>query len=550
MDEKYDYSLLESVEDLQQYGLIVEDSDDKNDAKQKLKNAKERAIDSEDTDKKDKEEVIYADLKAKPTNIFKDIIIFTNSRDTEKNKTLNNIENAIENLKKAKCEVIPKLHIFIAEDVIYTEDDDNILTITDGEETLGFEEESNIDTLVFSRLGVQGEDNCEHVVSLLQDKGFLVLNPVRYSELASNKYDTAVLLEKGEVPQPRFCSMTKDILYDEKLFKESMKRIYDEWDGKDPDKNEDLKFVVKILDGHGGTGVALIDGKKLTAWLQMVFAIDSEKNLIIQRKEEADGGDIRVHVLTLCNKQVILGAMKRVKLSGDFRSNVSLGASAEPIELTPEQEEIALKTAKLSHLPWCAVDIMPIVKDTNKELGNNAVLEINASPGTDGISEVLGANFVNIILNELNDPTEFVLQDKIAGFIESVEINFGNSPVKVLAKLDTGNGTSASHIEVGKIEDDGKYVSFTFCGNKYKLEKIGESTAITGEQTHTRPIVRLNNIKLGQRQQKNIPMALVETRNKSTNMLLNRELMSYLGYVVHPSKTHILTEGIEKLKII
>ena len=91
-------------------------------------------------------------------------------------------------------------------------------------------------------------------------------------------------------------------------------------------------------------------------------------------------------------KQKILAAMKRVKLSGDFRSNVSLGATAEPIKLTKEQEKIALETAKVSKLPWCAVDIMPLVENSNPELGDNVVLEINASPGTEGISEVIKEN--------------------------------------------------------------------------------------------------------------------------------------------------------------
>lgn len=560
--KKYDYSLLESVDDLNaHYGIVLEDSrkeetQEKLDKAQKEVDKQTKATQDENIEdpkavkKNDDGKVIYSNLKVKPTNIFKNILVFTNSKDPKSNKTLKNVYDAIKDLKKAKCEIIPNVYVFVAEEMTYTEDDDNILTISDGNETLEFDEESNLDTLVFSRLGVQGEDNCEHVVSLLQDRGFLVLNPIRNSKLASNKYETAVLLEKGEVPQPNFTLMNKDILYDEKIFAESMKKIYSEWNDKDPDKNEDFKLVVKILDGHGGTGVALIDGKKLTAWLQMIFAIDPEIQLIIQRKEEADGGDIRVHVLTLRNKQVILGAMKRVKLGGDFRSNVSLGATAETVKLTPEQEQIALKTAKLSGLPWCAVDIMPIVKGTNKELGDNAVLEINASPGTDGISEVLGVNFINIILNELNDPTEFMLQEKTAGFIESVDVDFGQGRLKLLAKLDTGNGATASHLEVGKLEDDGKFVSFTLGGKNYKLEKIGESKAKVGDAIKTRPVISLSNIKLGQRQQKNIPMGLVESRDKSTNVLINRELLSYFGYVVSPSKTHILTEEMEKVKII
>ena len=508
----------------------------------------EEEVAKEQAQKTDDAKVTYAP-KNLHKNIFSNIIVFTNDTDPKKNKTLKNILDAIAKLDEDA--VKPELYCFVAEKVTFTADDDNILTISDGKTELELSDESNIDTLVFSRLGVQGENNCEHVVKMLQDKGFLVLNPVRYSELASNKYDTCCLLEKAEIPQPNYCLMTKHILYDDELFNESMKRIESGWNETDTDKNEKYKLVVKILDGHGGTGVALTDGKKLRAWLQFVFAVDPERELLIQRKEEGDGGDIRVHVLTLRNKQVILGAMKRVKLGGDFRSNVSLGAEAEPIKLTPEQEQIALKTAKVSGLPWCAVDIMPLVKGSNKELGDNVVLEINASPGTDGITKVLKHNFINILLSQLDDPKEFVLQDKTCGWMESVEVDFGKGDIELLAKLDTGNGASASHVEVGEIDDEGDYVRFTLGGKKYKLKKIGTSNALVGDVRYERPVVEIPMLKLGQRKINNIRMALVKRREgKSANMLINRDVMSWLGYCVNPSKTHILTPEMEKLKII
>lgn len=499
----------------------------------------------------DKLEVIYADLKQNPTNIFKHIIVFTNDNDSKNNKTLKNIEDAIGALKKAKCDIIPELHVFVAAEIDVDESESEI-TITDGDESMVIKEESNLDTLIFSRLGVQDEDQCEHIVQVLQDRGFLVLNPVRYSALACDKYESALLFKKGNIPQPNFTLMTKEILYDEKLYGEAMKEVYPQWDTKNNDKNEELCVVMKILDGHGGTGVALLDGKRMYAVLQMIFAIDPERRILIQKKEEADGGDIRVHVLTLRDKQVILAAMKRVKLGGDFRSNVSLGAEAEPVKLTPEQEQIALKTAQLSKLPWCAVDIMPLVKGSNKELGDNVVLEINASPGTEGITEVIKTNFINVLLNELDDPNLFYLQDKIAGFMESVTINFGDGISKeFLAKLDTGNSTKASTLEVGEYKEKGKFIEFVIDGKQIKLEKIGTSKAIAGDQTYERPMVVVPEISLGLRKLKNIPISLVNDRNKKqTNLLLNRDIMSKMGYVVHPNNAHILTKEMEKVKII
>lgn len=544
---RIDYSKFQSVEEVKSfYGLTSSIFEAK----------KEEKLDKnpDDPDKvvnPDKLEVIYSDHKQELKNIFKHIIVFTNDRDPKNNKTLKNIIDAIDALKKAKCDIIPELHVFIAADIDAT-DDESEITITDGDEKFVIKDESNIDTLIFSRLGVQDEDQCEHIVQVLQDRGFLVLNPVKYSALACNKYDSAVLFKKGEIPQPRFSLMTKEILYDEKLYEEAMKELYPKWDVKDSDKNADFMVVMKILDGHGGTGVALIDGKRIYAVLQMIFAIDPEQRILLQKKEEADGGDIRVHVLTLRDKQIILAAMKRVKLSGDFRSNVSLGAEAEPVELTPEQEQIALRTAQLSKLPWCAVDIMPLVKGSNKEIGDNVVLEINASPGTAGISEVIKTNFVNILLNELDNPSNFYLQDKIAGFIESVKIKFGDGVEKeFLAKLDTGNSTKASVLEVGEFKVEGKMVEFSVDGKKLKLEKIGESNALAGEQTYNRPIVLVPEIILGMRKLKNVPIALVKDRaKKKTNLLLNRDAMSKMGYVVHPNNAHILTKEMEKVKIV
>ena len=547
------YSDFNSVEELYEYYNITPNNMITEQKKVDIPGEKGNKDEDEPTKvvKKDKLEVQYSDLKTKPTNIFKHIIVFTNDRDPKNNKTLKNIYDAVKELKSAKCDIIPEVHVFIAAD-IDADDDENEIVITDGDETMTIKDESNIDTLIFSRLGVQDEDQCEHIVKVLQDRGFLVLNPVQYSALACDKYESAVLFKKGEIPQPRFSLMTKEVLYDEKLYTEAMKELYPDWDVKDSDKNEDKMVVMKILDGHGGTGVALIDGKRIYAVLQLIFAIDPDQRLLLQKKEEADGGDIRVHVLTLRDKQVILAAMKRVKLGGDFRSNVSLGAEAEPVKLTPEQEQIALRTAQLSKLPWCAVDIMPLVKGSNKEIGDNVVLEINASPGTAGITEVIGTNFVNVLLNELNDPSTFYLQDKIAGFMESVTVDFGNGISKeFLAKLDTGNSTKASTLEVGEFKEVGKYIEFQIDGKPIKLEKIGKSKAKAGEEVYERPMVVAPQIILGLRKLNNVPLALVKSRsNKMTNLLLNRDAMSKMGYVVHPNNAHILTKEMEKVKIV
>lgn len=535
-----DYSNIESISELKtKYGNLFESKVQESLEDEKKETKSKKKIHSDDLD------VIYTDFDQEPLCIFKHIIVFTNDK-SDNNKTLNNIKDAIKVLKDK-----PELHVFISAEAI-SEEDEATITINDDNDEFVINKESNLDTLVFSRLGVLGEDNCEHVVKLLQDRGFLVLNPVRPSEIACDKYETACLLESADVPQPRFCLMTKKILYDEDSFKEQITRVYENYDFKDPDKNKELDVVVKILDGHGGTGVFTVDMKKCIAILQAIFAIDPERKLIIQKKEEADGGDIRVHVMTLRNKQVILGAMKRVKIGGDFRSNVSLGAEAEPVKLTPEQEQIALKVATISRLPWCAVDIMPLVKGSNKELGDNVVLEYNASPGSAGISEVLDKNFINILLNELDNPSEFMLQDKTAGFVEAVSIKFSDKiSEQFLAKLDTGNSTTASVLEVGEYKETDKDVTFIIKGKKLTFEKDTPTRAKAGEEVYERPVIVVPELTCGLRKVQNVRIAIVKSRaNKASNMLLNRDIISKLGYVVNPSVAHILTPEIERTKIL
>ena len=91
--------------------------------------------------KTEKLDVNYADQKKTPTNIFKHILVFTNDNDTKNNKTLKNIFDAVDVLKKAKCKIIPEIHVFVAAD-IDAEEDESRITITDGDES--FEDRKSV----------------------------------------------------------------------------------------------------------------------------------------------------------------------------------------------------------------------------------------------------------------------------------------------------------------------------------------------------------------------------------------------------------------------
>lgn len=464
---------------------------------------------------------------------FSNIIFFTNERDPEKNKTLKNLEEAIEDTGV-------KLYTFIAKEVDYEADETHI-KIKDEKNELKITEQSNIDTIVIVRLGAQESEECMECIKELQDWGLYVLNPIQAAKRASNKYAASVLMKRYEIPQPRFCLLTaRDIAKGEEDLKEKLKLIYPDV-GEDEEMDKEKEYVVKILDGHGGTGVTIQTGKSLLSMLQMAFAIDPERELLLQKKEEADGGDIRVHVLTTRTKQVILAQMKRKKIGGDFRSNVSLGAHAEKVDITKEQKYIALKVAKISGMPWCAVDIMPLKKGSNPEIGDNVVLEYNASPGTDGISEVIGENFCSVLLNAINDINELVLAPKSIGYIENMKFFVDNKmqeKFELEVKLDTGNGSKASTIGCERIEMDGDNISATINGKVYEFKRAGISKPMVGQVREERITVKIPCIQIGTRKLLNVEFALVDNRDKSTPVLLNRDVMAKLGYMINPAAKH------------
>ena len=470
---------------------------------------------------------------------FKNIIVFTNDRDPKTNKTLKNLEEAI----KGKG---VNLYPFVAEEITYKATDTKI-KFNDNVNKYTIDEQSNIDTIVITRLGAQDSDECIELIKELQDWGFFVLNPIQAAQKASNKYTSAVLMERYGIPQPKFTLLTtNDIAKGEESLQKKLKHIYKDV-GQDEKIDKKREYVVKILDGHGGTGVFMVTGKTILSILQAIFAIDPERELLLQKKEEADGGDIRVHVLTMRTEQKILASMKRVKISGDFRSNVSLGATAEPVELTKEQKEIALNVAKISGMPWCAVDIMPLKAGSNPEIGDNVVLEYNSSPGTDGISEVIGENFMSILLNEINDINQLVLAPKSIGYLEDIFFTLDEDDedeVQFEAKFDTGNGAKASTIGCEKVEQRGHQVIATINGKEYKFQLEGESKAIVGQVTEDRATALIPCIRIGSRKLLNVEFALVDNRNKKQKVLLNRDVMSKMGYLINPAKKHVLDDDL------
>lgn len=284
-------------------------------------------------------------------------------------------------------------YCFVAQDVDCNSDEDTI-RIFDEDTEVVLTKDNVKDTIIINRSAIIYYEWAIKTCKKLEEMGFLVFNPIDTCLLANNKLKMCEMFKAFDIPAPRFTWANRnDVKGGHEDLDAKLKTIYDK-------PINESKYVCKILDGHGGKGVFICDGASIYGILQTIFHLDPEHKILIQEYCECDGGDLRVHVLTTANGQKIMAAMKRDQLSDDFRSNVSLGADTELIELTQEQRDIAYRVASAAKMPWCAVDIMAL-KKPSLDGHTNVVLEFNDSPGLSGISHILKKNMINILLDNI-----------------------------------------------------------------------------------------------------------------------------------------------------
>lgn len=248
--------------------------------------------------------------------------------------------------------------------------DEKSISINSGKNTISIKDTDSAGTVILMRSGYT-DKNIAFMLQRIEDMGILILNPVEPVAISANKFNTAQLLSKYDIPQPKYCLITandasKD---DHNGLDKKLKSIY-------KDLNDDSKFVCKILEGHGGKGVFLCNKSNILSICQCLFKLNEHTKIIVQEFKEIKDGDIRVNVVTLNGKQEIFNVCMRQKKSKDFRTNLSLGNTIkEDIKLSKEQERIAKDAAKASGLIWAGVDLMPTIS------GENFVIEINGAAG-------------------------------------------------------------------------------------------------------------------------------------------------------------------------
>ena len=154
--------------------------------------------------------------------------------------------------------------------------------------------------------------------------------------------------------------------------------------------------IVKVLEGTQGVGVILAENDK-TARSVIETLQMARQNVLIQKfVAEAAGSDIRAFVVG----DKVVAAMKRTAKAGEFRSNVHQGGSTTTTDLPVEFERTAIRAAQILGLRVAGVDML------EGESGPK-VMEVNSSPGLEGIEGATGIDIADAIIAHLEEEASF-----------------------------------------------------------------------------------------------------------------------------------------------
>ncbi len=151
-------------------------------------------------------------------------------------------------------------------------------------------------------------------------------------------------------------------------------------------------IIVKLLESTHGTGVMISKDPQTTTSILQSFESLHQGVLLQEYIAESGGADIRVIV---CDGTVV-AAMERRPAEGEFRSNLHRGGKAVPVELTAAEHATALAASAAVGLEVAGVDLL-------RSARGPLVMEVNASPGLEGIESCTGVDVAGAIVAHLTD---------------------------------------------------------------------------------------------------------------------------------------------------
>ena len=390
-------------------------------------------------------------------------------------------------------------------------------------------------TAIIPRRGVIENSHTKRLFAQLEKSRYFITNSLDSINVCENKYITAQILEEHGLPVPKYSLVPDETFLDTAL---------DLIGGEFP-------LILKLISGTQGIGVSIVDSyASLKSVYQTIKKLNPQSEILIQQKIDSDY-DIRIQTLVkkfnpLKEKKgnkTILGSMMRKKVKNDFRTNYSLGGEVDRYELKEDSDkelmELAFDATTAVGCHWSGVDII-IDRKTKKPY----ILEVNSSPGTEGISKVLGEPIVSKIVDYVTDKSNWSYYNLEVGYLEQVEIpGLGN----LVAKFDTGNSSKSCSIHADKIEEkDGKLI-WSLNGKTFVNDIIDYSKTEVGHVVHERPIIKMD-VNFNDVLIKDVRVSPTNRKNKTTPLLMNRAFMRRVGIVVNANKAFVVTEEPEDFK--
>tara|TARA_R110002073_G_scaffold263151_9_gene426246 strand:+ start:221 stop:1114 length:894 start_codon:yes stop_codon:yes gene_type:complete len=165
----------------------------------------------------------------------------------------------------------------------------------------------------------------------------------------------------------------------------------------DPSQTEEViklaggaPLVIKLLEGTQGVGVVLADTDRSAKSVVEAFR-GAKVNILVQEFiKEANGSDIRA--LVVGGK--VIAAMQRKGAEGEFRSNLHRGGSAVSVKISAQERQTATRAAKAMGLNVCGVDML-------RSARGPVVMEVNSSPGLEGVEKATGIDIASQIIEFL-----------------------------------------------------------------------------------------------------------------------------------------------------
>jgi len=145
--------------------------------------------------------------------------------------------------------------------------------------------------------------------------------------------------------------------------------------------------IIKLLEGTQGLGIVLAESKNAAESVLEAFNGLQARVIVQEFIKEAKGADLRALIV---DGQVV-GAIKRQGKDGDFRSNLHRGGTADIIKLSEPELKLAMNAARALKLPVCGVDML----QSNR---GPLLLEVNSTPGLEGIETATGKNIAKAII--------------------------------------------------------------------------------------------------------------------------------------------------------